>query len=737
MYESHYGFSKAPFSINPDPAFLYLNSNYREAIALLQYGIQEHKGIVTLVGEVGTGKTMLLNQLLQSLDQGAASIMIPTVRFPYHDLVDYLLDKLNPSPGSLQNKTRFDVLYDLLISRDVEGKPVVVLVDEAQDLDNDTLESIRLLSNLETPSRKLLQIILVGQPELRHKLNLPELRQLKQRIAISFTLKPLSADETPSYIAHRLQGAGYLQGTALFTDDALELITHYSKGIPRVVNAICDNALLIGFAANRRWIDSAMIVEAAQDLMLDPMEVHLAAESGKGDSAAVGVVPPAGVNAQRGAGGLGRWVYVVAVLSVAIGASYAGLRFGPNHWRERLGELATSAEGGSAWLFSADPNGGESSYRAEPQASDNGDPVSSLPSADPSAEGKPVKPHADAPAPVPTVMLSVAANVSNEADEDVPGFEGKRVDFAPPAEPTALALGAELQPAPGGSAGAEAPASTSLEDEADVDVPGIEGKRVDFAPPAEPTALAPGAELQPAPGGSAGAEAPASTSLENGQRRQTDPRLPAQSGPTQTSQPVFRDLGPVGGDPIRQTSAVKLDATSDPHTNESVAVPPLGLAAIAKAVEMSPGDLIKKTRVVKTLQSGETITGIARQVYGGVSSYKLTAIKMANPEIHDLDRVDKGRDIIVPDLPGGLMILDHDHGHVSVLLSVSRSLALAEHLQAISVKMGFPATITPDKLSRSIEVYRLQSPDLQDQQSVLARMNEILALRATLAELED
>lgn len=686
MYESHYGFSKAPFSINPDPAFLYLNSNYREAIALLQYGIQEHKGIVTLVGEVGTGKTMLLNQLLQSLDQGAASIMIPTVRFPYHDLVDYLLDKLNPSPGSLQNKTRFDVLYDLLISRDVEGKPVVVLVDEAQDLDNDTLESIRLLSNLETPSRKLLQIILVGQPELRHKLNLPELRQLKQRIAISFTLKPLSADETPSYIAHRLQGAGYLQGTALFTDDALELITHYSKGIPRVVNAICDNALLIGFAANRRWIDSAMIVEAAQDLMLDPMEVHLAAESGKGDSAAVGVVPPAGVNAQRGAGGLGRWVYVVAVLSVAIGASYAGLRFGPNHWRERLGELATSAEGVSAWLFSADPNGGESSYRAEPQASDNGDPVSSLPSADPSAEGKPVKPHADAPAPVPTVMLSVAANVSNEADEDVPGFEGKRVDFAPPAEPTALALGAELQPAPGGSAGAEAPASTSLE---------------------------------------------------NGQRRQTDPRLPAQSGPTQTSQPVFRDLGPVGGDPIRQTSAVKLDATSDPHTNESVAVPPLGLAAIAKAVEMSPGDLIKKTRVVKTLQSGETITGIARQVYGGVSSYKLTAIKMANPEIHDLDRVDKGRDIIVPDLPGGLMILDHDHGHVSVLLSVSRSLALAEHLQAISVKMGFPATITPDKLSRSIEVYRLQSPDLQDQQSVLARMNEILALRATLAELED
>lgn len=686
MYESHYGFSKAPFSINPDPAFLYLNSNYREAIALLQYGIQEHKGIVTLVGEVGTGKTMLLNQLLQSLDQGAASIMIPTVRFPYHDLVDYLLDKLNPSPGSLQNKTRFDVLYDLLISRDVEGKPVVVLVDEAQDLDNDTLESIRLLSNLETPSRKLLQIILVGQPELRHKLNLPELRQLKQRIAISFTLKPLSADETPSYIAHRLQGAGYLQGTALFTDDALELITHYSKGIPRVVNAICDNALLIGFAANRRWIDSAMIVEAAQDLMLDPMEVHPAAESGKGDSAAVGVVPPAGVNAQRGAGGLGRWVYVVAVLSVAIGASYAGLRFGPNHWRERLGELATSAEGVSAWLFSADPNGGESSYRAEPQASDNGDPVSSLPSADPSAEGKPVKPHADAPAPVPTVMLSVAANVSNEADEDVPGFEGKRVDFAPPAEPTALA---------------------------------------------------PGAELQPAPGGSAGAEAPASTSLENGQRRQTDPRLPAQSGPTQTSQPVFRDLGPVGGDPIRQTSAVKLDATSDPHTNESVAVPPLGLAAIAKAVEMSPGDLIKKTRVVKTLQSGETITGIARQVYGGVSSYKLTAIKMANPEIHDLDRVDKGRDIIVPDLPGGLMILDHDHGHVSVLLSVSRSLALAEHLQAISVKMGFPATITPDKLSRSIEVYRLQSPDLQDQQSVLARMNEILALRATLAELED
>jgi type II secretory pathway predicted ATPase ExeA len=445
VYESHYGFSKAPFSINPDPAFLYLNSNYREAIALLQYGIQEHKGIVTLVGEVGTGKTMLLNQLLQSLDPGAASIMIPTVRFPYHDLVGYLLDKLNPSPGSFHNKTRFDVLYDLLISRDLEGKPVVVLVDEAQDLDNDTLESIRLLSNLETPSRKLLQIILVGQPELRHKLNLPELRQLKQRIAISFTLKPLSADETPSYIAHRLQGAGYLQGTTLFTDDALELIAHYSNGIPRVVNAICDNALLIGFAANRRWIDSAMIVEAAQDLMLDPLEVHPAAESGKVDSAAVAVVPPAGANAQRGAGGLGRWVYVVAVLSVAIGASYAGLRFDPTHWQERLGELATSAEGLRAWLFSADPNGGKSSYRVEPQASDNEDPVSSLPSADPSAEGKLVKPHADAPAPVPTDNEDPVSLLPS-AD---PSAEGKLVkphaDAPAPVPPAMLSVACSAQ----------------------------------------------------------------------------------------------------------------------------------------------------------------------------------------------------------------------------------------------------------------------------------------------------
>ena len=689
MYESHFGFSKAPFGINPDPAFLYLNSNYREAISLLQYGIREHKGIVTLIGEVGTGKTMLLNQLLESMDQGAESVMIPTTQFTHDELIDYLLDKLKAPPSAFQGKTRFNTLLEILSSRNKADKPVVVLVDEAQDLDNGTLESIRLLSNFETPSRKLLQIILVGQPELRHKLNLPELRQLRQRVAISFTLQRLAASETPSYIAHRLQGAGYVHGTTLFTGDALDLIGAYSQGIPRLINAICDNALLIGFAGNKRWIDAPMIREAANDLMLEPLEADPATESGEVSSVAAEVPPSHADGVWSADRHAGRWVVAIAILLLAMGIGYAGLRLDPAHWRQRLGELAPSIMGWygasdfGAWPISKDDDGGDSNHDTGPHASEVKDPAAALPSLHAPVEVERTQPQSGAPGP--SGSLSDMATTANEAYEDAPDT-GKQSDSA--------------------------------------------------IPPAEPSPVAPGVQPSPVPDLSPGTKDPVTSGLEGGENDPSYQRSPARSGPAQTSRLVSPDGGSVKDSMMRQTGERDGDASLDPGPAGSA--PMLSSpATIAKAVETSPWNLVKKPGIVRTLQPGDTISSVARQVYGGAGLYELTAIKMANPEIRDLDFVDQGREVVIPELPSGLMIVRRDDGSASVLLGASPSLVLAQRLQRISAEKGLSARIMPDKLSQSLKVYRLETSVPKDQPSVNAKMNELLTLREMLADYEE
>ena len=268
MYENYYGFEKKPFSISPDPDFLYLNENYREAMALLRYGVYDVKGIVSLIGEVGTGKTMLLNELLQSFDDRVTALTIPSQKFSHDELVEYILARLGVSAVADRSLPRLEMLRRQLEAMSDRNENVVLLVDEAQTLDNETLESLRLLSNVETPKRKLLPILLVGQPELQDKLNLPELRQFKQRIIVSFRLRPLAPEEVPQYMAHRLKGAGYAHGLTLFSDEALRLVSSYSGGIPRLINALCDNALLSGYAQERHRIDGPIIQDAAKDLVL-------------------------------------------------------------------------------------------------------------------------------------------------------------------------------------------------------------------------------------------------------------------------------------------------------------------------------------------------------------------------------------------------------------------------------------------------------------------------------------
>jgi general secretion pathway protein A len=267
MYEKFYGFIEKPFNVTPDPRFLYLGERHREALAHLIYGVREKKGFIVLTGEVGAGKTTLIHTLIERLDSSVKTALIFNSNITLKELFLFILDEFELK-AKFQTKADFLIkLNDFLIERLKRNENTVLIIDEAQNLSPLILEEIRLLLNLETSKNKLLQIILSGQPELNHKLNLPKLRQLKQRISIRYHLPPLTAAETKEYIRERLGIAGS-QNSSIFTQKAMEEIFKYSKGIPRVINILCDNSLLIGYATNQPKIVPKIVKESIRDLEL-------------------------------------------------------------------------------------------------------------------------------------------------------------------------------------------------------------------------------------------------------------------------------------------------------------------------------------------------------------------------------------------------------------------------------------------------------------------------------------
>jgi len=268
MYLTHYGLVRSPFEMTPDPAFLYLGEAHREGLATLVYGVRSRKGFVLLTGEVGTGKTTLLHALLAQLDAGTASAFIFNPRLEPLDFFRVLFDELGIEETCRTKAEYLLALNRFLIARLERNQATLLIVDEAQNLSPEMLEEIRLLSNLETPTSKLLQIMLVGQPELAGMLSRPELRQLRQRIVLRHSLRPFDAVETTNYIEERLRLAGYT-GKGLFDKKALAELHEISGGIPRLLNIICDGALLFGYARELDTLSRDVIREVAHDLALD------------------------------------------------------------------------------------------------------------------------------------------------------------------------------------------------------------------------------------------------------------------------------------------------------------------------------------------------------------------------------------------------------------------------------------------------------------------------------------
>jgi general secretion pathway protein A len=265
VYLDYYGLSEAPFDITPNPRFLFYSAKHREAINHLLYGIRERKGFVQLTGEVGAGKTTLCRAMLEQLDNHFATALILNPVMSPDEMMKAIAVEFGLPVNGLDRLDTLAVINQFLLQQVERGKESVLIIDEAQDLTDELLEQVRLLSNLETDNRKLLQIVLLGQPELRDRLNNPRLRQLRQRITVRYHLLPLRRAEMNQYIQHRLEVSG-AKGAPYFTQPALWRVYGYTKGIPRLVNAVCDKALLAGFVQQQERIDFGMVGRALREL---------------------------------------------------------------------------------------------------------------------------------------------------------------------------------------------------------------------------------------------------------------------------------------------------------------------------------------------------------------------------------------------------------------------------------------------------------------------------------------
>ncbi|HVO65261.1 MAG TPA: AAA family ATPase, partial [Syntrophales bacterium] len=266
MYEKFYGFKEKPFDITPDPKFVYFSETHKEALAHLRYAVREGKGFSVITGEVGTGKTTLVHTLLNKMDGAVRTAYIFNPVMNPEDFLNYICEDLGlKSDGVKSRGQNLTLLHNFLLNCFAQNEKVFLIIDEAQSLDTKLLEEVRLLTNLETAKHKLLHVILLGQPELNKTLADERFRALKQRITIRYDLSMLNQNDTREYIFHRMKKAG-ARNLLIFDGEAINAIYEYSKGIPRLINILCDNALLTGFSQERNRITKPIIQEVIRDL---------------------------------------------------------------------------------------------------------------------------------------------------------------------------------------------------------------------------------------------------------------------------------------------------------------------------------------------------------------------------------------------------------------------------------------------------------------------------------------
>ena len=263
MYETFYGFRERPFSLLPDPSFLYLGHKHRVALTMLQYGLMSNAGFTVVTGEIGSGKTTLLRQILNEISRDLTVGMITNTHPSFGELLQWVLMAYGLEYRGREKVELYESFINFVISQYAKGKRVVLIIDEAQNLSLDTLEELRMLSNINADKNQVLQLILVGQPELRTMLQMPQLKQFAQRVSVSHHLDALSSEETYQYVRHRIAVAG--GDPEIFGEKACSLLWFHSRGVPRMINTLCDMALVYGYASEQKTIDADLIKEVVRD----------------------------------------------------------------------------------------------------------------------------------------------------------------------------------------------------------------------------------------------------------------------------------------------------------------------------------------------------------------------------------------------------------------------------------------------------------------------------------------
>ncbi|HZB25208.1 MAG TPA: XrtA/PEP-CTERM system-associated ATPase [Vicinamibacterales bacterium] len=322
MYERFYDLRERPFALSPDPEYLYPSRVHREALDYLRYGLESHAGFVVITGEIGSGKTTLLQTLLRGLDsQTTVGRIVNTILEP-RELLETIMIDFGLDPTGRSKPLLLRDLAQYLVDQRLAGRLVLLVIDEAQNLSTAALEELRMLSNLETEKSKLMQIVLVGQPNLRDKLSSPELEQLRQRITVSYHLPPLDPGEAANYVNHRLRRAAV--GTPLeFPRDATDLIHARSRGVPRIINVICDAALVFGYAEERRQIDLALVQDVLSELELTGILPRVPAAAGASADIRVDAEPRAAAPAPNSAPALTPPAAAVPMTAPAAAAAVA------------------------------------------------------------------------------------------------------------------------------------------------------------------------------------------------------------------------------------------------------------------------------------------------------------------------------------------------------------------------------------------------------------------------------
>lgn len=264
MYEAYYGFREKPFSIIPDPGFLYFSPKHQMAFDLLEYGLMNQAGFNVITGEIGTGKTTLLRHLLNQMGPDVSVGLISNTHRSFGELLQWILFAFHLEYKGKEKVEMFHTFLDFIVKQYGQNKRTILIVDEAQNMPAETLEELRMLSNVNADKYQILQVILVGQAQLRETLRRPDMEQFAQRIAVDYHLEPLNQDETRTYIRHRVHIAGG-KNTELFDDAACNAVYLYSQGVPRLINLLCDTALVYGFAEQKDKIDTKIIVDVAKD----------------------------------------------------------------------------------------------------------------------------------------------------------------------------------------------------------------------------------------------------------------------------------------------------------------------------------------------------------------------------------------------------------------------------------------------------------------------------------------